>query len=248
MALARILLEEHSLQSLLYNNIILNERNSHYVLSVLRLKSEKEIIAVDGKGRYIKTILIRKNKKECELKASKKMTVVPNHTKKVALALSLGSQSSFNDAIQKTTELGVDIIIPIDSKFSQSSKGKINNHKIEHWRKVIKSAFLQSQRNFLTKLAEITTLQELIISMKNKYSQFNALSFDPNSNCSISLKTIKSFEKKSVMLIIGAEGGWSDLELRIMKQNNIANIKLSEKILRYETAACSAVTLFNLLG
>ena len=59
------------------------------------------------------------------------------------------------------------------------------------------------------------------------------------------LREVSSAINKTVHVIIGPEGDFSDNELNIMKNNNVINYNLGQRRLRSETAALYSISFLN---
>ena len=68
-----------------------------------------------------------------------------------------------NYIIQKTSELGVDCILPFSSKRTvvRLSKDRLTN-KIKHWREIAQSSTKQSDRNTPAEIRSVVTFKKLM--------------------------------------------------------------------------------------
>lgn len=145
--------------------------------------------------------------------------------------------------IQKATELGVDEIVLVNSS---RCIAKINDNncfkKIERFNKIIKEASEQSKRLKLMKLDTIINFDEI--------NKFNAdLSLIAYEKENSSTKKIKDYlenkEIKSINVLIGAEGGFSEDEVDYAIKNGFKSISLGKRILRSETACFYLLSLLS---
>ena len=146
---------------------------------------------------------------------------------------SLVKEQKMDYILQKSTELGVDEIIPLNAERSIIKIDNKENKKIERWNKVLKEASEQSKRNTIPILDKIYSLKDLKdIDIKHKYI------------CSVKEKekTIKSILSKisisdTILFVIGPEGGLSDKEEEILVESGFERITLGSNVLRTETAS-----------
>lgn len=199
---------------------------------VFRLKTGDRVIIFDGTGLDYVSEIVSLNKNEAVLKVVEKIKNENVPKKEIHLFQSIIKKDNFEWVIEKGTELGVSYFHPIISE--RSEKKNINFERV---RKIIKEASEQSGRGSLSNVSELVNLEN---SLNN---DFTAIAFHPTGD-----KFDKNnFEKEKVVgIFIGPEGGWSDRELEIFKENKVKILSLGQQILRAETAAIAISSLLLL--
>lgn len=150
--------------------------------------------------------------------------------------------------IEKAVELGVFSIIPVDMDFSISKfNDKNKSSKILRYNKISKSASEQSKRSIIPEVRDNMNFSEMIMSIKN--DKFNILFYENAEGIELTHKFINDLknnivENENINIIIGPEGGFSDKEIELAKNNNVHILSLGERILRTETAAISSLSIF----
>ena len=219
------------------SSFVLDERESHHVVSVLRLKENDQLTLTDGQGTIYKAIVNEAHKKAVKGKILNKKFIKHERNYKVHLALPLIKNSRFKIALEKSVELGVDELTPI--RFDKSVKSSINHDKLLS---SIHSACKQSMRAYFPRL--------------NKLKNFTEWYDDQSVNivCLINsdktiieqLDTIKNLSKnKKINLIVGPEGDFSENEKKIINEKNFIKVNLGRTILRTETAIVSLISIIN---
>lgn len=161
---------------------------------------------------------------------------------KVSIAVSLVNEQKWNYILQKTTELGVNEIIPLQLSRTLI---KIDDDryikKISRWEKICKEAAEQSHRIDIPTISKIKTISDLI---KTDYDLKIVCS---TSDDSIKLKQILSKAEKydRILVVIGPEGGVSLAEENILTDNNFVKTSLGNLILRVETAPLFVLSAIN---
>ena len=136
--------------------------------------------------------------------------------------------------IQKATELGVTKFLPII--FDRTVVRKINKKRLE---KIVIEASEQSNRINVPIIEESQNLNDFL-----KTYSMNLIFTDLNSNNS-KIEKLKLTDKP-VCIIIGPEGDFSESERqKILNFKGVQPIKISENILRSETAVISAISIIN---
>jgi len=125
--------------------------------------------------------------------------------------------------LQKCTELGITDFLPVISE--RTIKKDFN---LERAQKIVIEASEQCGRGDIPTLHSPKKLKNAVDEYKNKIDLYFA---DKGQN------EIKKKPKKSVGILIGPEGGWSQAEIQIFKTAKIKGIDLGNLVLRAETAA-----------
>lgn len=213
------------------DKIIINDKNDiNHLKNSFRVKEGEIIRAVDGENEYIcKVSVIEKKEVILDIIEIKKDTEVKNT--EITAGLSMIKNDKMELAIQKLTEIGIDKIIPLETK---RTIVKLNGKK-DKWDVIVKEATKQCQRvrlleiDNIKKLKDINFLEyDLVIvpyECEEEYSLKNLL------------KGLKTVPKK-VLYLIGAEGGFDTTEVEYLKSiENVRIVTLGKNILRAETAS-----------
>ena len=112
------------------SNFVLDEKESHHVISVLRIKKNDQLILTDGKGTIYQAIVNEAHKKAVKGKILNKEHIIPERNFKIHLAIPLIKNNRFKIALEKSVELGVDeLTIEIEDGTSVSDLEKIVREK-----------------------------------------------------------------------------------------------------------------------
>ncbi len=141
--------------------------------------------------------------------------------------------------VEKATELGIRGIYPIFTDFCAVKKSVIEN-KIQKYQKIMFEASKQCERATIPTCFDLIELKKLLekekfsrilafVERRGKFKLKNYLRENP----------IKKNEK--ILVIIGAEGGFSEREIDFFEQNGIITLSLGELILKAETAVVVAL-------
>jgi 16S rRNA (uracil1498-N3)-methyltransferase len=206
-----------------------NKEFLNQIRNVLRLKPGNRIFLFNGKMNEVEAEIIEIKKDFIKLKILKIEKNFKKPRTKVVLYCSILKHQNFDIVIQKATEIGINEIFPIISK--RTVKLNIQDKRLK---KIIKEASEQSGRVYLPVLHDILSVSEAI---KNAAQNEINLICDKSGD---EFKKKKSKFLNSIGIFIGPEGGWSEEELKLFKENNFKIINLGELTLRAETAAIIA--------
>jgi 16S rRNA (uracil1498-N3)-methyltransferase len=140
--------------------------------------------------------------------------------------------------VQKTTELGINKIIPLITRYSQVK----HTTKVERWRKIALSASRQSGREKVPFIAEPILFRDFFSTYKNT----NGLIFsekEENRKLREVLTGFKNF--KEITLIVGPEGGFSQEEVTSSIEKGFTAVSLGTRILRTETAPITVLSIIQ---
>ena len=211
----------------------LTKSQSHYLLKVMRIK-QGETFSVFNKSGEWKSIVTEISKSSLNFKVVEQLRQ-KDKEQEIWLAFSPIKSNYFNFMIQKATELGVTKFVPIISE--RTIVRKINNDRLN---KIIVESCEQSNRINIPSIEKPQSLDKFL----SNNSDINLIFGDLNTNN----KKIKISNSKPNCLLIGPEGDYSADEIKkILNFKGSQSIKLSDNILRSETAVISALSVINYL-
>ena len=146
--------------------------------------------------------------------------------------------------IQKSIELGVNAIIPVEMKRCiVKLDSKSESKKIERWQKIAESAAKQSGRNLVPEIRNIIKIEE-IAKLTNTYDSIVVCYENEKENyIKNELIKLKNKEEAKIAVIIGPEGGLEEKEVEYLKQNGASVVTLGNRILRTETVALNLLSI-----
>ena len=210
----------------------LDKSQSHYLTNVMRVKQNEVFSLFNREGEWEAKIL-EVSKSIVEFEITKKIRQQEN-TKEIWLAFSPIKSNYQNFMLQKATELGITKFLPII--FDRTIVRKINKERLD---KIVIEAVEQSDRISLPLIEPIQKLDNFL-----KKNSMDLIFTDLNSD---NKKVDKSkFTDKPVCIIVGPEGDFSEAERqKILSLKGVQSIKISQNILRSETAVISAISIVN---
>lgn len=156
------------------------------------------------------------------------------------------------DIIDKSIELGVSKIIPLECIRSVSKISKENEEKkFERWNKIALSAAKQSKRDIVPQVTKKLSLKNKkeVIDFFEKENYTDILVFyekEKDLNLKQYLKGNKNKnEKRKFAVIIGPEGGFDEREIEFLNSIGAKSITLGKRILRTETAPIAVLSMIQ---
>jgi len=224
----------------LHKTVELDEDSAHYLRTVLRLKKAHTITLFNGEGgEYLgETLEVSRKRILIKLRSFTERSVESDLQVTLGLGVSRGDRMDL--AVQKSVELGVIQITPLqtDHCVVKLIADKSQN-KVRHWQKIAQHATEQSGRTLRPQVHDIEHFESWVnqqLGLK--------IFLDPFATQTL---TQLQPEDKRVTLLAGPEGGFSEQERVIAKQAGFIPVQLGPRILRTETAALAALTAVQVL-
>lgn len=221
------------------SEIIITGTDVNHILNVLRLKEDDKIQVCDKKNAHNYIVKIFKyNKEKIITKIVKEEEATIESDIIIDVYQGLPKADKMELIIQKTTEIGVNKIIPVEMERSiVKIDQKTSIKRIERWQKIAEVAAKQSKRDIIPQVENIIDIQTLI----NKIEEYNIFIIAYEGEKDLTLKSVLKEVKKEKRLIkigflIGPEGGIDNKEIEKLRETNAKIITLGKRILRTETA------------
>lgn len=234
------------------NQIKIIGNDVNHIKNVLRAKvgEEIEICNSDLQENYIckiKTI----EKEKINLEIIEKISSISESNIKVTIFQGIPKADKMELIIQKSVELGVYDITPVEMKrcvVKLQEKDKIK--KVERWQKISEVAAKQSGRDYIPKVNNCIRLKE-ILNQRSEYDEI-ILAYEKEKENTLKqeISQIKQkfnsklkAEELKIGIIIGPEGGIDEEEEKMLRENGIRVITLGNRILRTETVALNMLSI-----
>lgn len=218
----------------------LNEVEARHAIQVLRHQIGDELFIVDGHGNLITAEITEASKKKCTLRIRSRQESYRKRSFHLSIAISPPKNiSRLEWFLEKTTELGIDEIIPI--KCQHSERNKLRPERLE---KVLVSAMKQSYKAKMPRLYELTPFRKLMERTDLPKRRYIA-------HCEEGNKVFigKNYEVgEDAIILIGPEGDFSEEEIRLAKEKGFEEVSLGENRLRTETSGVMVCTVLNYLN
>ena len=205
----------------------------HHIKNVYRLRIGERL---ECKGRdYVYEVELKRKKRDYldfEILSRRRIRITGL---KVRLCQGLTKKKAFDFILQKATELGVYEIIPYRGVYG--FMGDIEKKKVR-WEKIVIEASKQSNRDIVPKvLDDIQDLNELEGFIGGKL-----IANEKEKRLSLKEGIFEMRGYKDFMICVGAEGGFTEVELKKALDMGFLSCSLGERILRSETAALMMVS------
>lgn len=200
----------------------------HQLTKVLRVNPGDKIILCDGNNNDALAAVTQINNRSLLVDVVNTYKNTNEPVRDVSLYCAVLKRNNFELVIQKATEVGVKMIIPLITKRTIRQKVNINRLKT-----IAKEAAEQSGRGVIPSIVEPTRFDSLVVE-KNK--SLLRLFYHTQEY----IDTPKKSDLSDINIFIGPEGGWDTSEVDLAKKFNFQFATLGKLTLRAETAAIVA--------
>lgn len=231
--IARLFLENDLVSG---REVDLPDNQSHYVLRVMRMSDGALVRAFNG----------RDGEWQCRLQvAGKRARLVPESQSRaqsgsqdLTLLFAPIKKARTDFIVEKATELGVRTLHPVFTEYTQSHRVRTDRMRI-----LAIEAAEQTERMDVPDIHEGATLAKVM----SEWDSSKPIIFCDESADARPLHTaLDSLPGAAAGVLIGPEGGFSPRERQMLSQLDfIVPITLGPRILRAETAAVAALTLWQ---
>ena len=220
--------------------IDLDERASHHLAKVLRQQPGDSLILFNGDGRQYPAEITAIDKKRVTVLIGEPQVPLTESPLAIHLGIAISKGDRLEWVLQKATELGATAITPLFSERTEFKlKGERLEKKLQHWQQIIVSACEQCGRNSLPQLHSPQSAMQWSESVqadrKLVLHHRSDGSLDPADTV------------HSTALLIGPEGGLSELEIQHAERNGFQPLTLGPRVLRTETAPLAAIAVLQSL-
>ena len=207
---------------------------------VLRLNIGEEVTLCDGECNEAVCSVEEITNEAVFLKVLERKVSENEPKAKVSVFMALPKADKLEHVIQKATELGAFEIVtfPTSRCIAKLDKKAIEK-KLERWQKIAESAAKQSMRGLIPK---VTYIDSYKTALENAAQADMPLFFYENERSTTLKMALKEKEYKTVSILTGPEGGFSETEVEQALQSGLKVCTLGKRILRCETAPLCALS------
>ncbi len=215
---------------------------SRQICSVLRLKPGVTVTILDNRGNYRPVELVEVDPRQTVGRAGEIQKAEGEPSVELTLCPALTQREKFEWILQKGTELGVRHFVPLVTSRTLVQEAGERQEKMTRWNKIVQEAAEQCGRSLIPDIAAPQKFQNYV----NQSSELRGyILYEKEVNLSLANLLARQFTtgKRSIALLIGPEGGFSEDEAGLAMEAGFTSVSLGKRILRMETAAMAACVI-----
>jgi 16S rRNA (uracil1498-N3)-methyltransferase len=212
---------------------------AHHLGRVLRAEPGQLYELSDGTSVWLGKIEFA-GKDQIEFSLVEPIPIINSSLHKTLL-LAVVKFDTFEWALEKATELGVNRIVPVAAARSEKGLLAAAGKRADRWKKILFESSQQSRRVRLPVIEAVTTLKDALAASQSQLKLM--LSEQPEARPL--RKILRDRTADTVALAIGPEGGWTNPEFSAAEQAGFEEASLGGLILRTETAVTACLASLN---
>jgi 16S rRNA (uracil1498-N3)-methyltransferase len=221
--------------------IVLEGPEAHHLATVCRLRPGDAVCLFNGDGHEYPARVVNTARRQVEMEVDRRLT--PERELPVSLALAAplpkGDRAQF--LIEKLTELGVTVFVPLATKRSVVHP---RDAKMEKLKRYVIEASKQCRRNVLMEVRELVNWEVYCSGDQPPSRRFLA---HPGGTALPEL-AVAGESARDVVWAIGPEGGFTDEEVQLAVTTGWRTVDFGPRVLRVETAALAAAAWSGLFA
>lgn len=224
----------------------------HHIFDVCRqdVGFEFEILVGDQKARRVKVLKVGKKSAEAQVVSIRE---IPSLAKPhIHLVLSIPRYPVMEAVVEKAVEMGVHSLHPVFSEFSFVRKlAMLPESKPERWQRIVVSATQQSGRGELMNLAAPQDLQNILSEFNRTKGRKGLFAYEGAADLKVRqylrglAESSETQDLEELWLFVGSEGGFSEAEVKLFKQQGLQSVSLGDQVLRVETACIALLAILK---
>jgi 16S rRNA (uracil1498-N3)-methyltransferase len=222
---------------------IIKGREARHISKVMRMVPGARLILMDAGGRRLHAVIVSVSDTQVQAAVEGPAALPETSPVEVILCQALLKSQSMDYLIQKTSELGVDAVLPFfSSRTVVRPSGEGYAGKVRRWREIALNAARQADRVAPARVGAPVPFDRVISGFATE-DAFKVILWEAEG-----ARDFKSLIKARgtcprFIGVIGPEGGFSEEEIRTAEAAGFRTASLGRRILRAETAAMTVAAI-----
>ncbi len=214
--------------------------DAEHVARVLRAEAGQRY-EIAGDGRVYLAEIVECRRQRVRFQVMEELDV-PADPLRMTLLAAIIKFDRFEWMVEKATEAGVNVIVPVVAGRSERGLEKAAWKRLERWRRIAKESSQQSRRVRLPEVESPMPVEQAV-TLPGEFRYF----LDEAEGVRPLAGALPPGEERrpgsEAICLVGPEGGWVDGERDLAAKARFLPVSLGPSILRAETAALASVVL-----
>lgn len=220
-------------------SLVLPPEATHHLVTVLRAAPGQPLVLFNGSGIEASACLVSADRKGARADITAVTPVSLESPLTIHLAIGISRGDRMDTVLQKSTELGVTRLTPLLCERTEVKLGSDRlPRKMAQWEKIISGACEQSGRTVLPVLHPPASLADCLAADRSdrRFVLHHRSAAPLPDNAGV---------PRSVLLVVGPEGGLAPAEIALAEQAGCESLRLGPRVLRTETAPLAALSVLQ---
>jgi 16S rRNA (uracil1498-N3)-methyltransferase len=211
--------------------------SAHHVRDVLRLSVGAELEVFDSAGGSGRGRIASISPSGVSMQIEQ-INPLPAQRPPIAVASAVPKGTRADWMIEKLSELCVDRFIPLAAE--RSVVLPRGTAKVQRWRRLAEESARQSGRRYVMRIDALAEPATVLEQARNE--KMTAWYLSPADDAT-PIFELAAAMPSGLVLLVGPEGGWSPAEIEAFAAAGIVAARITQTILRVETAAVAAAAI-----
>lgn len=229
------------------DTVVLPRGEAEHLTRVLRIGVGDTVSVFDGRGHEFLARVIAARHRNVRVQILSRVEPAAEWNVSLTLAQAVLKGDRMDDVVRDAVMLGASAIQPLVTKRTETTVAALlTGARVERWRRVVLASAKQSGRAVLPEVRTPLTIENFL---GEPAPALRMMLVEPSANehpdpVSV-LRTIPTPGDACVM--IGPEGGWTDEECALARQDGVRLITLGPRTLRADAVGLSALSVLQFL-
>lgn len=221
----------------------LGGEDASHIARSLRMKVGEKLTLCTPDGRRHECEISEVTRDEVTVKVLESTVCEQEPSVRISLYIALMKGDKIDDVIQKAVELGAYEITPfLSARCISRPDDRSLSKKQQRWQKIADNAASQSRRGIIPRVNACIDVADIPQAVKG--CEKAVVFYECGGE---KLGDLIPADAKSLALITGAEGGFEEAEIDMLKAAGVDAATLGKRILRAQTAPVAAISAVMLL-
>ena len=212
----------------------------NHAIKVLRMNVNDPLTLFNGNGCDYQAVITSIQKKSADVRIIGRTEKNNESPIRIHLGQVLSRGDKMDFTVQKSVELGINVITPLVSeRCGVRLNDERSQKKQETLQKIVISACEQSGRAVIPEVRPLMSIEEFL--SENTDADELKVTMNPYADC----RFRELPQAGSYRLLVGPEGGFTDEEVELSRKAGYRDVLVGPRILRTETAALVALSIIQ---
>jgi 16S rRNA (uracil1498-N3)-methyltransferase len=219
---------------------------AHHLFDVLRLAAGAKVEVFDAGGNLAEGVIVSVDG-HWRVRVGSLMQTAARLRWTIASATPKGNRADW--MVEKLSEFGTAVFIPLQT--ARSVVHPEGEGKRGRWERLARESAEQSRRGDVMRVEPLAKVEDVLRAIATSPAGGGrkvAWYFSTSAAAIPATEAVASLRSSHLVCFIGPEGGWTDVEIERFDESGAIAVRLTQTVLRIETAAVAAAAILGSLA